>query len=353
MAHSNGRITAPIGIDSDIGPVLGVASTDLGTLCLSDRVNKWSKYKPVVGGLAGSQIKDIYTNSNCSLRIPTATSIQACVNLAEANNYDWAYIKPDTWYRALDFEGYNHNARNPSACGTPAGTILQKTGAGASFNFGDDLVITDFPNMSPTFGSATNMYFGVAILYGNNPAIKGWMTAASTIKDGGYTIKIPVNSLDLNTNYRAMAFLSGSVKPDWLGGATGTNEFLYLPQAPTTFKVIDTLIRVSIGGQLSFSTKILTFSLTADNKSDTTVNVTGTFKIKYVGREPNTAMMPGEIQGNLAVLIAEANKVSSKDYTFRNVGNGQERMYIYANPHYEYGGQLYSYELRANLIMTT
>lgn len=30
MAHSNGKITAPVGIDADIAPVLGVGSYDLG-----------------------------------------------------------------------------------------------------------------------------------------------------------------------------------------------------------------------------------------------------------------------------------------------------------------------------------
>lgn len=42
MAHSNGKITAPVGIDADIAPVLGVGSYDLGYLCSNahGKINK-------------------------------------------------------------------------------------------------------------------------------------------------------------------------------------------------------------------------------------------------------------------------------------------------------------------------
>lgn len=48
MAHSNGVITAPVGIDADIAPVLGVGSYDLGYLCSNahGKINKWSYIKP-------------------------------------------------------------------------------------------------------------------------------------------------------------------------------------------------------------------------------------------------------------------------------------------------------------------
>lgn len=48
MAHSNGVITAPVGIYADIAPVLGVGSYDLGYLCSNahGKINKWSYIKP-------------------------------------------------------------------------------------------------------------------------------------------------------------------------------------------------------------------------------------------------------------------------------------------------------------------
>lgn len=42
----NGKITAPVTV-LDIARTIGVASVDLGRLCTSDNVNKWSRYKPI------------------------------------------------------------------------------------------------------------------------------------------------------------------------------------------------------------------------------------------------------------------------------------------------------------------
>lgn len=57
MAHSNGKITAPVGIDADIAPVLGVSSYDLGYLCSNahGKINKWSKIKPVKSSVPGDR----------------------------------------------------------------------------------------------------------------------------------------------------------------------------------------------------------------------------------------------------------------------------------------------------------
>ena len=43
---TTGIITAPVSMN-DIQRALGVASTDLGTLCSHANINKWAKYKPV------------------------------------------------------------------------------------------------------------------------------------------------------------------------------------------------------------------------------------------------------------------------------------------------------------------
>lgn len=46
MSNSGGKITAPVSIE-DVRTVLGVSSYDLGTLCKSEKINMWAKYKPV------------------------------------------------------------------------------------------------------------------------------------------------------------------------------------------------------------------------------------------------------------------------------------------------------------------
>ena len=46
MGYSNGKITAPVSV-YDVQRALGVSENDIKTLCLSNRVNMWSKIKPV------------------------------------------------------------------------------------------------------------------------------------------------------------------------------------------------------------------------------------------------------------------------------------------------------------------
>lgn len=47
MAHGSTTISPPVVMPTDIAAILGIAGTDLATLCTSSAINKWAKYKPV------------------------------------------------------------------------------------------------------------------------------------------------------------------------------------------------------------------------------------------------------------------------------------------------------------------
>ena len=47
MAHGSTTISPPVVMPTDIAAILGIAGTDLETLCTSSAINKWAKYKPV------------------------------------------------------------------------------------------------------------------------------------------------------------------------------------------------------------------------------------------------------------------------------------------------------------------
>lgn len=98
MGHSNGKITAPVGIDADIAPVLGVGSYDLGYLCSNahGKINKWSYIKP----------KEANTPDFNNANLPGL--------IYDSVNKTIVYDVPKTWYRALDFDGYDHNAKPPT-----------------------------------------------------------------------------------------------------------------------------------------------------------------------------------------------------------------------------------------------
>lgn len=112
MAHSNGIITAPIGIHNDIPQTLGIGSTDLGTQCTSSNVNMWTDRHPVVyssiAPLSEEQFKSVhYGFENVAIIQPTFSNLTT-----KAIYYRQPVSGTNTWYyRASDFDGYNHNAK--------------------------------------------------------------------------------------------------------------------------------------------------------------------------------------------------------------------------------------------------
>ena len=149
-----GIISAPVSID-DVKQALGESSNDLATLCKSENINIWSKYKPISckGEFKEYPIREdsdeIVTSSyskytcvvRCGMNIPMDTyknlrnnyggegfAIKGCYNLYVDNIYgSYGGIHGDTTtsvsgkhfpkgganspYRLSDFRNYNSNAR--------------------------------------------------------------------------------------------------------------------------------------------------------------------------------------------------------------------------------------------------
>lgn len=112
MAHSNGRITAPVNTD-DVKDTIGENSHDVGTLCLSNKINRWSKYKPVEypspdsvtnywQGTDGKNGLHIDLNADNTF---TNDFVRSFYN----NTDNWGYVHPQGFLRLSDFDGYNHN----------------------------------------------------------------------------------------------------------------------------------------------------------------------------------------------------------------------------------------------------
>lgn len=150
----NGIISAPVSID-DVKQALGESSNDLATLCKSENINIWSKYKPISckGDFKEYPIREdseeIVTSSyskftcvvRCGMNIPMDTyrnlrnnyggegfAIEACKNLYKDNVYGHSgYINDNTStrvsgkhfpkgganspYRLSDFRNYNSDAK--------------------------------------------------------------------------------------------------------------------------------------------------------------------------------------------------------------------------------------------------
>ncbi|QOR59255.1 hypothetical protein [uncultured phage cr112_1] len=145
MAHSNGIITAPVGIHNDIPQTLGIGSTDLGTQCTSPNINPFAMYKPVrlatmLGKLEGGyfMIEDTRTSVPYSTDWWRSINGQCGFQMEQVNNVGnpnlpdpvWTYLRPNGNpypYRAIDFDGYNHNApKELFTVGYPAKIVLNK-----------------------------------------------------------------------------------------------------------------------------------------------------------------------------------------------------------------------------------
>ena len=115
MPNNNGIITAPIGIGS-VQQALGVGLSNIGYLCTSNKVNKWSYKKPFALGRkkANPTDSDIYS-INDGFTIPSYNAAPLCFNAVLLGNANWTYNIPSTandTFRLTDFKGYN--ASTPS-----------------------------------------------------------------------------------------------------------------------------------------------------------------------------------------------------------------------------------------------
>lgn len=133
--NSNGVITAPVRQEADVRIVLQETTHNLSALCLSSKVNKYSKCKPqsvAVGGgteplfFADQTAREAafkkgcygLTNIPCFSRAAQMTewmrgntSLTYPTNKPGMNKGDaWSWRKP-TRYRLGDFNKYNHNAQ--------------------------------------------------------------------------------------------------------------------------------------------------------------------------------------------------------------------------------------------------
>lgn len=114
MAYSNGVITAPVSI-YDVQQAIVSSSIDLGTLCLNNNINKWSKYKPIhyaqITPLTYSQFQSKYFgfHDGDNSLLPIYQSINAMYIAVHNGTAAWPYNTPNGYYRLTDFNGYEAN----------------------------------------------------------------------------------------------------------------------------------------------------------------------------------------------------------------------------------------------------
>ena len=91
---------------SDINKMLGTNLKNVSELCTSDKINKWSFYKPVQLAKSTSLSDDDYYSVNAGF---TNIVYNSPVELMNNLDHGWKYEIPDNNYRLGDFSGYISN----------------------------------------------------------------------------------------------------------------------------------------------------------------------------------------------------------------------------------------------------
>lgn len=128
MGYSNGTVYKPVSV-YDVQRALGVSSADVGTLCKSNRINKFSRYKPISYQKISMVTDSERASVNHGITVPDVVLTNAITraNMIDACANDWDYTKPSgtasSPYRLTDFVkpdatglGYYHSAVPPIQC---------------------------------------------------------------------------------------------------------------------------------------------------------------------------------------------------------------------------------------------
>ena len=120
MGYINGytALTEPLNTAS-VAKCLGANTLDVGSLCTSTLINKWSFHKPMGGNSPKElSIEEKYEMDGgySNLEDMKAETLLGARNNYTDKNLDWERTLP-TWYRLTDFIGYINQANNfsPSA----------------------------------------------------------------------------------------------------------------------------------------------------------------------------------------------------------------------------------------------
>lgn len=207
MSVSNGKIIAPISIE-DVKTVLGETSNDLATLCKSENINIWSKYKPTI---YPSPFPDDWYKAgdgNYGLNITVENGKSNWRDLVTEyskinNGYTNLYARPTGGstapYRLGDFRGYFHNA-NPEVNDYLTSNVFIRESDTNQLFVNYNPVSVDGSQISYfEFAVFKDKYFGYVITDTNKSNLEYIVTAGSTKT---FDVPLPKNALQVG-NYLA------------------------------------------------------------------------------------------------------------------------------------------------------
>lgn len=311
-----------------IGEVVnGKLETRLSKLCTSDRINIWSKYKPVIHHFT-DRPTDWWKGAmlDCGIKIKQHTTAEALIGSIANGERQYSHNKPENNYRLGDFAGYNPTVM-PVLRDVPMAGILYQSATSLSVtamykngNYTDyEIPPEDIYNQLDT-----KWYFGLAIKRGTKVY---WMTNS---EPGNMSVTVPVNAnsdtIFTTGTAQMAAFISQCKRPGFYTSSEGPSKFCAIPMATVHEVTIKaSTIEASIRGV--YANGVLTYTVTVKNTTGSSeiinqcvAHVTDTAgdRVYYI----DTFDTPGSIGGNQQWTF-------DKEHANENLpANGKLELYI-------------------------
>lgn len=176
-----------------VGNAIGSGSNDVGTLCTSNKINKWSKYKPVryntLSPLTDAELKLANYGFDIANMVKTDAVSAASIN--------WNYLKPlggaNSPYRLGDFRSYEHTATHIFDLVDNYESINIYGLLNVRIRFADTqgsgVKLTDFTSTTIPIGNWTP-----CIIVKRNTSLYCYQYSGETTPTGAKVITIDVNS---------------------------------------------------------------------------------------------------------------------------------------------------------------
>ena len=183
-------LTEPLS-NFDVAKALGENTLDIGSLCTSESINKWSFHKPMSGDNPELTLQEKYDQDG-GYSIPYGgVSLRTAENIYRDNtngpvSLDWA-LKALTWYRLTDFIGYNPVAKDFS----PTVEVEYPSGLAsgiihASWN-------SDLQQHISKFNSLSASGIGLLLTDGLSDKFYGYFCLGSSSKTGGMSASVELD----------------------------------------------------------------------------------------------------------------------------------------------------------------
>lgn len=208
---------------------LGVNSRSVGYLCISNKINKWSKWKPVRYNTYNGITEQILQDVDYGLVTPTPST-----NFKTVVNSDWVYEKPAGFpHRIGDFRNYNHDAPPPMGI---EGDFSIKEGQiskvfSAALNVGNSPYFISLNDLKDGFRTDIgNYYYGIVFV---NGATEVYQTATENIANGGNDLVVNLNHAVFKSTgtkaYHLLCDIKATSLTNVSGAGVGLLKFLPVP----------------------------------------------------------------------------------------------------------------------------